>query len=416
MTSEPPLKVCLDMRFPDGPHSGTKEVAINLARAISELEDGNEEYLFLAYRDSHEWLKRYVGGRCRLLLGRHCYSSYQSLRCRSALKRIPGVSQLWHGMGRGTRFSDGTIERAGARVMHFVAQNGFVTEVPSIYQPHDLQHLHYPEYFSRLARAQRERQYRTYCQRAAIVVMMSGWGKTDIIQQYGLPEWKVKVVPGAPSAAAYQTPTPNEAAAARRKYDLPAHFVFYPAETWPHKNHTRLLEALAILRDKNDTKLSLVCSGNRNRFFSAIESNVRHLKLEEQVKFLGFVSPLELQCLYKASLGVIFPSVFEGWGLPVMEAFAAGVPVACSNIRPMREQVSDAAMTFDPLQPEQIAAALLALRNDEATRRALVKRGYERAALFSWDHTAKLFRACYRALGNALTADDRVLLAERQLV
>src|SRR5690348_10734280 len=114
------------MRFPDGPHSGTRAVATSIVRALSELDDGNEEYLLLAYRDSHEWLKPYLGGRCRLLLGPQFYGPFKSLHWKTALKRIPGVHHLWYGMGGGVSRSDGTIERAGAQVMHFVAENGFL--------------------------------------------------------------------------------------------------------------------------------------------------------------------------------------------------------------------------------------------------------------------------------------------------
>ncbi len=169
--------------------------------------------------------------------------------------------------------SDGRIETAGIDVMHFTFPFGFATEVPSICQVFDLQHLHFPEYFDRHTFRAREATYRGLCARARVVVVMSRWVKGDLVERYGLPSEKVHVVNWAPIVDTYPVPGPVDLAAARAKYGLPDAFAFYPAVTWRHKNHLRLLEALAVLRDRG-LRVDLVCSGLKNDFFRAIDARV----------------------------------------------------------------------------------------------------------------------------------------------
>jgi len=244
-----------------------------------------------------------------------------------------------------------------------------------------------------------------------MVAVASSWGKRDLIRHYNLPEEKVQIVPIAPVLSAYPTPIESDLRLVRQKYSLPEAFIFYPAQTWAHKNHIGLLEALAILRNQHGLKVSLVSSGRLNDFFPKIAGRARELRLADQVRFIGFVSPLELQCLYRLCQGMIFPSKFEGGGLPLMEAFFAGTPVACSNVTVLPEQAGDAALTFDPDKPEKIAEAVRRLWTEEALRIVLIRRGRERAAHFTWERTARIFRAHYGRLANrTLTEEGRALL------
>ena len=211
--------------------------------------------------------------------------------------------------------------------------------------------------------------------------------------------------------AAYPTPSSVDLSVVAKKFDLPEAFLFYPAATWPHKNHLGLLQALSILRNKHALRVALVCSGLQNGHFREINRQVQNLKLQDQVRFLGFVTPLEVHCLYMLCRCVVFPSRFEGFGLPVIEAQLAGAPVACSNVTSLPELGGDAALTFDPEKPEEIAEATLRIWKDETLRRTLGERGRTNAAHFSWERTALIFRAHYRRLAKRpLTDEDRMLL------
>jgi glycosyltransferase involved in cell wall biosynthesis len=190
------------------------------------------------------------------------------------------------------------------------------------------------------------------------------------------------------------------------------------ATTWPHKNHLGLLDALAILRDEYGVVVPLVASGGTSRFFRTIEARIAALSLERQVQLLGYVDPIALQSLYRLCRLVVFPTKFEGWGMPVCEAFAAGVPLACSAVTSLPHLVGDAALLFDPDDPRDIAVVLLRAWRDDRLRRDLVKKGKANVARFSWEKTARLFRAHYRSVGGGvpLTPQDRELLAQDPLV
>jgi glycosyltransferase involved in cell wall biosynthesis len=422
------LRICLDARLISGISGGVESVAIGLASSLSNLSDGEEEYSFLTYADSEEWLRPYIHGPCRILRGPTLPRTPLNNPAKNFLtEQFPFLMDCCHKVWNGTPLahwrpytpprSDGTIEAAGIEIMHFINQEGFLTKVPSIYHPHDLQHLHLPQFFSLRVILIREVLYRALCNQARLVPVASSWTKRDVKQRYGLTDEKVQVVPMAPVLTAYAHPTEYDLAVTQRKYSLPESFIFYPAQTWTHKNHLGLLEALAILRDQHHQQINLVCSGMINDFFSQIEKRIRALALSKQVQFLGFVSPLEIQCLYKLARGVVVPSKFEAASGPVWEAFLAGTPVACSNVTSLPEQAGDAALVFDPYRPAEMAGAILRLWTDETLRRHLLERGQKRVAQFSWDRTARLFRAHYRRLAQRpLNKEDRELLAAPPLI
>ncbi len=396
-------RVCLDARLVSGVAGGVEQVLIGMAHGLSRLGDAGDEYLFLTYRGANDWLRPYLAGRCRLLEGS---PPPWQLRTRGSSSRIrAAMRSIWH------RFSpllgpleyrlpasDGAVEAAGAGVMHFATQNGFRTRLPSIYQPFDLQHIHLPGNFTPRDRSVREKQYRALTAQAQVVVVASQWSKRDLMRHYRLPEEKVRVIPLAPVLAAYPEPTPGQIEAVRREHDLPAAFLFYPAQTWEHKNHAALFKALRILRSEHDLVVPLVCTGTKNGYYAVLERMQRELGVADQVRFLGYVSPLQMACLYRSCRAFAFPSYFEGFGMPVLEAFLAGAPVVCSNATSLPEVAGDAALLFDPQDAEQLAACIRRVWTEEPVWQQLVVRGRQRVAGFSWDATALAYRDLYRSL------------------
>lgn len=415
------LRICLDARLTGGTAGGLEQVAIGMASGLSRLTDGDEEYLFLAYPDADEWLRPYVTGPCRMLHGPPVPRPSPAKR---QLLRIPGVRWLWDYLSplMGDRSfnvprSDGTAEQSGAEVIHFLHQRGFLTRLPNVYQPHDLQHIHLPQYFNPRHRAGRDFLFRTMCAQATMVAVTAGWGKRDLIRQYGIDERKISVVPWAPPIEAYPKPSAEDIVATRAKLGLPDDFILFPAQTFPHKNHLGLLEALAKLRDRRGLVVPLVCSGRMNTFYPTIARRVERLGLKAQVRFVGFVSPLELQCLYKLSRAMVIPTKFEAASFPVWEAFLAEVPVACSNVTSLPEQAGDAAVIFDPDSDAAIADAVASLWENAELRQKLVCRGRRRVTQFTWDRTARTFRAHYRRLaGRPLIDEDAALLSLEPLI
>jgi glycosyltransferase involved in cell wall biosynthesis len=402
------LRVCIDARLGSGRFGGVEQVVIGVATGLSRIGDGDEEYLFLTYPEHEDWLLPYLGGACRVVHPRIGYTRRRARAVRQALRE----RQPFTGTQHSVRSSDGTIEEEGVDVIHFPFQDAFTTDVPSLYQPHDLQHLHLPEFFSRWHYERREKIYRTHCARATAVVAMTSWGRRDFIESYGLSEEKVWVVPGASVLPDYPAPSAEDLDEIRSSLSLPGAFLLYPAQPWPHKNHDRLLDALALVRDRTGTTIPLVCSGAEAGAFDRVRSHAVELGLEKTIVFPGFVSPKELRGLYELATALVFPSRFEGWGLPVCEAFSAGVPVASSSATGLPDLVGDAGLIFDPESTEQIAEAVERIWTDEGLRRSLAERGRGRDELFSWDRTARLFRAHYRRIaGRRLAEEDRILLA-----
>jgi len=409
-----PLRVCVDARLVSGEAGGVEQFIIGLANGLSNLTDGSEEYLFLVYADSQDWLLPFLSGPCRILEDKTPSEELFIPRMFRGMEVVwnsilpPALQVSVHQIKSG-----GTIEYAEIDVMHFtLQQQAFLTTIPSIYHPHDLQHIHLPEFFSWRTRLARDQKYRSFCKQAKMVVVASRFGKQDLVQNYHLPAEKVKVVNLAPVVVTYPEPDLHDLAKIRMKYSLPENYIFYPAQTWPHKNHISLLKALSLLRNDSGIKIPAVFSGTKNEFYITIEEKIRELDLEDQVRFLGFVEPSELKGLYKLCRGVVLPTKFEAASFPLWEAFLMGVPAICSNVTSLPEQAGDAALLFDPDNPEEIAYQLHKLWTDEKLRSVLIKNGRQNISRFSWNNTARTFRAHYRRLAkHSLTSEDKELLS-----
>lgn len=418
--SDRPLRVAVEARLVSGLAGGVESVVIGLADSLSRLADGDEEYLFGVWTDSREWIEPYISGNARLLELGPGPVAPQSRRLRSALKRVPAARSVWNTLptARGIRLprSDGRVEQSGAELVHFPIQWAYLTDLPSIYHPHDLQHLHLPQNFTRRERLDRTVRYRTFCEQASLVAVTSSWVKRDVVEQFHLPAEKVAVIPLAPILGAYDEPPPEHASLVRRRYEVSERFVLYPAQTWPHKNHLALLEALAILRDERDLVVPLVCTGRLTEFFPTIEKHMRRLRLDDQVRFLGFVPAADLKSLHRLATATVIPTRFEAASGPLWDSFLAETPAACSTVTSLPDQAGDAALLFDPERPAEIADAVAALWTDEALRQELVQRGLRNVQRLSWDRTARTFRAHYRRITKRpLTESDVELLNARPL-
>jgi glycosyltransferase involved in cell wall biosynthesis len=417
------IRVAIEARVLDPAQTGgVAQVVMGLASSLSALDDGDEEYVFVGYENAAEWLGSHLCGRSRLHIvgpppaaGRWKYRIAESAfgpALRGAAELYRRVRPSLPVMPR----SDGTAERLGADLIHFPIQNAYLTDLPSIYQPYDLQHVHLPQLFHPRDRQWREIAYPLFCARATLVPVEDSCTRLDIIGRFNLPAEKVIVVPIPAPTATYRQPTAIELQQTRRRLRFDE-FIFYPAQTWPHKNHVRLIEALALLRDKHSIVVPLVCSGRLNAFFSHIEAKVRALEMAGQVQFLGYVGEPEIRALYGLCAAVVVPTTFEAASLPVWEAFDAGKAVACSNIRGLPGQVAGAALLFDPNDVNAMAAAIKRLWEDRSLREDLGDRGRRRASQFTWRQTARHFRAAYRrVLGRGLTAEDREILAAAPLI
>jgi len=171
------------------------------------------------------------------------------------------------------------------------------------------------------------------------------------------------------------------------------------------------------LRQDHGLTIPLVCSGEPTEFYDRISAEVKTLGLSRQVVFLGFVGFDELSALYQLCSAVIIPSLFEAGSFPMWEAFLSERPAACSNVTSLPAQAGDAALVFDPYEVGEIADAMYKLWTDRDLCETLVARGRANISRYSWDTTARTFRALYRQLGNReLTTEDERLLSTQPLM
>jgi len=418
--ADAPLTVALEARIAPDLHGGVQQVIIGLAHGLSNLEHAGERFVFVT-TENNEWLRPHVTGQCEIL---EVPSDMRPQWRRTLAKRLPALAAGWGAAKNrvlGTRgpssddapdvtvpLSDGTVERLAADVVHFPTQAAYLTTVPSIYHPHDLQHLHLPEFFSEQAIRYRETTYRAFCEQASMVTVTTQWGRRDLIGNYGLAPEKVVVIPLAP-AVQMELPLSAEDVEKRlRGLNVPDSYAYYPAQTWPHKNHLRLVDAVHHARHERGVDVSVVCSGVMNEHFDEIEQRMRDLGVTDLFHFVGYVTSADVEALYRGARLVVFPSLFEaagGFG-PVFEAFAEGVPVATSSATSLSEQAGDAALVFDPTDSQQIADCLVRLWSDGPLREELSARGKARASQYTWDRVARTFRAHYRRLGGLELSDE----------
>ena len=419
-----PLRVCVDVRDVVNGAGGTAIFGLSLARALVNLVDGDEQYFFLVNPGDGPSLEQQLQKRVQIIEFIHTKPKL----ARRFTRRIPFARRIWRRLlasirpygditGSPVSKSDGTLEREKIDVVHFTAQVGFLTDIPFIYHPHDLQHRHFPEFFTAAGFRLREENYLKLCEHASVVSVVSQWGKQDLLNCFNLPESKVRIVHFAPDPHNCSPTNPEMANAVGLKLRLPPKFIFYPARTWPHKNHLQLLRALRLLRDNRGLTIPLVCSGAPTEFLQKIEDEIRLLGMSEQVSFVGFVDFDQLGSLYRLCSAVVIPTLFEAGSFPLWEAFLSGRPAACSNVTSLPAQAGDAALIFDPNSIEEIADAVERLWTDSDLCATLIARATANVSRYRWETTARTFRAIYRGLGHRpLTTEDEALLSAPPLM
>jgi len=405
---------------------GIAQAIMGMVAALGRLTDGDEQYIVVTDAIAPHWLDAHAGPNTRIVVA-HAAAYEPPLwrgRARRVLKPVMPTLRVVRRRARDVASRvrraqwsvpppDPFLESLGADVVHFPYQWLRLTSAPSIFNPWDLQHIHHPRFFSPRERIARQSLYPLWC-RASTVVEVASWAtKDDLVTHLDVAADKIVVVPRAAATELANPLDGSMLAHVSRLYDLPERFILYPAQTWPHKNHLRLFDALALLRDRHGMTLPLVCTGRQNDHWPALRRGLRRRRLAGQVYFLGFVPPDHVRALYHLAEFTVFPSLFEGAGLPIMEAFREDCPLACSDIPVLVEHAGDAAVYFDPTSAEDIARALLRMHQDATLRAFLRERGREHLRYYSWDRTARTYRALYRRAANRpLTEEDVSLLQQ----
>ncbi|MGD9904428.1 MAG: glycosyltransferase family 4 protein [Vicinamibacterales bacterium] len=262
---------------------------------------------------------------------------------------------------------------------------------------HDCIHLRFPRYLpSRAAWLYAHTMIRVAARKAACILTVSEASKRDILHYTGVRPEKVVVVHNGIDARFAAIPDDAALERVRLRFDLSHPFVLYVGNIKPHKNLERLIEAFAMARTAGPDDLRLVVIGDEVGKYPALRQMVHRHRLDKQVRFFGFQPAATLVAFYRLARAFVFPSLYEGFGLPPLEAMANLTPVVTSNVSSLPEVVGDAALLVDPYDSASIADGIRRVVVDEALRADLIARGRTRVQEFSWVRAASRTLDVYR--------------------
>ncbi|MBN2207389.1 MAG: glycosyltransferase family 4 protein [Candidatus Aminicenantes bacterium] len=269
------------------------------------------------------------------------------------------------------------------------------TRGKTIVTVYDLFFLDFPDRADRQARTHFARRIASALERADGIVTISRYTRDELLSRFDVPEAKVRAIPlgidpdfGLPLPVQYLE-------ALGRKHGLPAEFLLFVGAFEPRKNLPALVEAFGRVRARRPGCV-LVLAGRSGADLPRIRAAIAASRLEEAVWILGYLPDRELRGLYQTASGFVYPSVCEGFGLPLLEAMASGCPVAASTAAAIPEVAGGAALLFPPDEVEAMAAALLRLIEDDGLRRTLADRGRDRVRAFGWAEMARSTLDFYR--------------------
>ena len=276
---------------------------------------------------------------------------------------------------------------------------------PVVATIHDISFEHLPHTFTRRSRMQLRFTVRQTIHKAAHIIAPSEYSRADLIQTYGLRPERVSLIPLA-AASHFAPATEEQIERVRRKYQIEPDYILAVGSIQPRKNLVRLIKAYASLRrERPQAKLpQLVLVGKRGWLYEETLRAVGDERVSEHTIFTGYVPETDLPALYTAALCFVYPSYFEGFGLPPLEAMQCGTPVIAGEQTSLPETVGDAGLLVDPYDESSIARGIARLIDDPGLRARLRARGLERACMFSWSETARLTLGVY----------ERVVAANRK--
>ena len=266
----------------------------------------------------------------------------------------------------------------------------------SVVTIHDCIHLMFPQYLpNRVALSYARTSMAMAASRATRVLTVSESSKTDIMRFFGTDASKIDVIYNAFDQRFGIEPAEEEVLRVRERYQLHDEFVLYAGNVKPHKNLERLIDAFHLVRRRGLDRLKLVMIGDDISKYASLRRAVHQHQLHKYVRFLGYLPQETLAVMYRLAGVFVFPSLYEGFGLPPLEAMASGTPVVTSNVSSLPEVAGDAAQLVDPYDPEAIADGIYRVLTDVDLRRDLRRRGLARARQFSWETSVRRVREIY---------------------
>jgi glycosyltransferase involved in cell wall biosynthesis len=272
----------------------------------------------------------------------------------------------------------------------------------SVVTIHDCIHLMFPQYLpNRMALTYARASIALAARQSTRVMTVSESSKRDILRFVDVKPEKIDVIYNAFDERFGIEPLEEDVVRVRERYQLHDEFVLYAGNVKPHKNLERLIDAFDLVRKRGLDRLKLVMIGDEISKYAALRRAVHQHQLHKYVRFLGYLPEETLAVMYRLAGVFVFPSLYEGFGLPPLEAMASGTPVVTSNVSSLPEVAGDAAVLVDPYSPQAIADGIYRVLTDESLRRSLRQKGLARAAQFSWEQSVRRVRQIYAEAANA---------------
>lgn len=374
------MNIGIDIRPALKAKTGVGNYALNLVHALAELDRENRYHLFSSsFRDRFD-LPQIQG--------------LANWRVRDY--RFPNslMNFLWDKVGG---FPINLLLN-GIEVFHFTgAIAPALKNIATVATVYDLYHVRHPESVEPRHRVSRQ-ALKTNLNAVSGVIAISAFTKSDLVDSLGISPEKIEVVPLGVDTRIFR-PLPGCAEYLKNRFALEDEYLLHVGTLENRKNLLPMLDAFNMIRARHP-HLKLVLAGNPGKGFELIREKMQKLNIEKSVRHLGYLdADQDLPYLYGGASAFVFPSIYEGFGLPILEAFACGVPVAASNCTSIPEVAGDSALLFDPLQPDDIAEKVLRILEDSGLAQTLTDKSAERAKGFTWAETAKRTLGIYKKYG-----------------
>ena len=367
------MHIAIDAHSVGAKLGGNETYATNLIEALAEIDQFNRYTLYVTKREAierfaHRWPN---------------FTVKQTLP-HTPLVRIPLT------LAR-------ELRRHPVDVLHVQYTAPPLAPCPVVTTIHDLAFEHLPETFNRRSWMQMRITVRRTARRAAQIITVSEYSRQDISKTYKIEPDRILVTPEAAPAGFSPVTDETELRKVRKTYGIERDYILSLCSIQPRKNLVRLIEAYSLLRQSRpEVKLpQLVLAGKRGWLDGETFNAARQSAGSSDILFTGYVADEDLPALYSGAICFVYPSYFEGFGLPPLEAMKCGAAVIVGNRTSLPEVVGDAALAVDPFDVDAIASAIRKLVNDSVLRRELSIKGQERARKFDWRETARKTLAVY---------------------
>ena len=372
------MRIAIDAHSVGARLGGNETYAINLIESLAEIDQDNQYTLYVTKQQALDrFADRWPNFAVRLT------------RPHTPLVRIPLTLSR-------------ELRRHPVDLLHVQYTAPPFAPCPIVTTIHDLAFEHLPETFNRRSWMQLRLTVRNTARRAAQIITVSEYSRQDIIKTYGIRPELITVTPEAASEDFRRVNDGNEVRLMRETYGIERDYILSLSSIQPRKNLVRLIEAYSLLRQSHpEGKLpQLVLAGKRGWLDNEIMRAAQRDELSADIRFTGYVADEHLNALYSGAVCFVYPSYFEGFGLPILEAMKCGTPVVAGNRTSIPEVSGEAALLFDPFDLHSLVEALKQILNDSEYRATLSAKGLKRANEFSWQRAARLTLAVYEKVGS----------------